>query len=234
MDKFKTLFGMEKRDIKRTCVLAPVVTREILKTFELDFLEKGAVFSAGNNKYFTLVNTRIGGGFLGDAALMLAGTACERLILFGSCGAVNKKLRIGEMVAVEKALSQDSFIGMLNKRPVSNMFLADAGFLRRIALFKDKYPFHAVTSLTVGSLELEEQYIEYLENSSIEVVDMETSALYAVAQQTGKKAVSLMFISDILGQAPYYEQLAKREEMSAVYHECAKNFYGIIKDITEE
>ncbi|MGA1875291.1 MAG: hypothetical protein ACMUIA_06770 [bacterium] len=216
---FHSLFGTDAAALRRICVLAPFSSREMLKGFKMERCAGGALYSVGDNGLFSLVVTRMGAPFLGDAVLHLEHTPCEYLILFGSCGAVDGKgFEPGSLAVIETAYSQDSFVNMLFQRKCDSVYYPDEEFLRRFLSCQKEYPLKRATCLTVGSLKLEEQYLSALQHDStstdhhdstahhdaIDVVDMETSAFYAASGHTHKKALSFLLVTDILTKFPYY------------------------------
>ncbi len=214
MGEFETLFGVKGSCIRRTCVLTPFLTRKILVEFRIDKLSKGALYATGDNGLFSLIHTGIGAGALGDAVLCLDKTPCEDLILFGSCGAVRESpsFGIGGMVLVEKALSQDSFVEMLDGKRPKGPYRPDKYLFNRFWSLKNEHTLRKANCLTVASIKLEERYIEFIDNGSIDVVDMETSALFAASKLSKKKGVSILFVSDILKRFPYH-LVFKKENM---------------------
>lgn len=230
MNIFSTLFGTEALSIKETCVLTPFLNKNILDGFRITKQKRGAVYSVGTNGLFSLIHTGIGSTFVGDAVLYLENTPCKNLILFGSCGAVKrtKKLGVGDIVTVKKALCQDSFVDMLLERKTRDIFYPDRNFLAKIS--SNKLP--EVTCLTVGSLKLEEEYLERLRYGSIDIVDMETAAFFAAAEFVRKKAVAILFVTDILKSFPYYNVL-KRENralLKSLTRKASSVVYELIKN----
>jgi len=172
MNAFRSLFGTDATGLRRICVLAPFSSREMLKEFKMERCVRGALYSVGDNGLFSLVVTRMGAPFLGDAVLHLEHTPAEYLILFGSCGAVDGKgFEPGSLVLAEKAFSQDSFVNMLFQRECDSVYYPDEAFLRRFLSCQKEYPLKRAACLTVGSLKLEEQYLSALQHDSTDQND---------------------------------------------------------------
>ena len=87
----------------------------MLRDLGVKEFSKGRLYSSGNSKSFTAIQTGIGPGLSGDAALYLAETQCQNIILFGSCGLVKeeKDIDIGSLVVPEECYSLESFTEML-------------------------------------------------------------------------------------------------------------------------
>ncbi len=237
-DEFFSLFGVEAFRLRKICVIAPVVNKEILNGLKIKKLIKGTLFSVGDNGIFSLIATKMGSLFVGDAVLNLEKTKCEDIILFGSCGAVpDKGLGTGTIAISEKAFSQDSFVNMLLQKKCDTIYYPDKNLLKIFLNFKDEYNIKCVTSISVGSLKLEEKYLDNLDaiqNSSIDIVDMETSALYLASQYIKKRALSFLIVTDILKQYPYYRAMEKENQI--IFRQMAaktsKILFKLINEMT--
>ena len=113
---FKSLFGVAESEVTRTCVLLPVLSKDILKSLGINHFYKGKPYSTGIGKGITVIHTRIGAPFVGDAVLFLKDTPCQNFILFGSCGAVRETaaVRIGAIVTPVRCYSFESYSDLLN------------------------------------------------------------------------------------------------------------------------
>ena len=227
MNVFSTLFGIEASSIKETCVLTPFLNKNILNGFRINKQKRGAIYSVGENGLFSLIHTGIGSTFMGDAVLYLENTPCKNLILFGSCGAVKKtkKLRVGDIVTVKKALCQDSFVNMLLKRKAKDIFYPDKNLLVKISSHK----LQGVNCLTVGSLRLEGEYLECLKYGAIDIVDMETAAFFAAAKAANKKAAAILFITDTVENFPYY--IALKKENKNIFKNLSRNASTVVCEL---
>ena len=116
MTKFETLFGMKETDIKNTCLLLPLIKKDMLYGLGIEKLARGRLYTSGNNSSFTIIHTGVGAGLLGDAALYLKNTDCQNIIAFGSCGLVDEvdDLNIGSLVTPSLSYSLESFTEMLS------------------------------------------------------------------------------------------------------------------------
>ena len=202
MEKFEKLTGMKAEDVRETCILTPFFSKQLVSGFKVEKINKGMLCSTGNNETATLICTRMGSGFAGDAVLLLKETACKNIVFAGTCGAMNKKLNIGDTLLIKECYAQDSFINMLLQNPVIASFPASSRLYSDI-LKTDKTIIPAVC-LSLGSLELEQQYLNSI-NLNIDVVDMETAAIYAAAGKNGMNSIAVLTVSDIIGKIPYYE-----------------------------
>lgn len=233
MDTFNMLFGTKASKIKKTCVLIPFLTKEMLREFGIERLSKGLLYSSGDNGSFNVIHTGIGPTPMGDAVLYLEETLCENLVMFGACGAARetKDLSIGNMVTIEKALSQDSFTNTLLKNNILGEFYPDKTLYNKTLSGSGKRDLKKAECLSIGSLKLEGEYLKYINNKSIDVLDMEAAPFFAACSKTGKKSLSFLFITDILGKFPYYMPIKKenRELLQDIISKSASLLCAIIE-----
>jgi purine-nucleoside phosphorylase len=212
MTKFKALFGIKESEIKDTCVLMPLLFKGALDLFGVKDLLRGKIYSSGNAKHFTLINTGIGPGFTGDAVLYLADTACKNIILFGSCGLVKPcdSLDIGSIVTPVECFAMESFTNLLLKNHDFKTFYPDEKMVK--SFLDTNKNVQKVTCATLGSLKLEEENLDLFVRRNIQAVDMECSGLFSAAQYKNLKAMALFYISDIIGKKPFYEKSSREDQ----------------------
>lgn len=213
MTKFETLFGIKESEIKNTCILTPLLSRGALEDFGIKNLSRGKIYSSGNAKHFTLVNTGIGASFTGDAALYISQTNCKNLILFGSCGLVKpcENLDIGSLVSPIECYSMESFSDLLLKNHTFKAFYPDEAMVG--SFLKTNKSVKEVSCATLGSLKLEEDYLSLFSEKNIQVVDMECSSFFSAAIQKNLKAMALFYISDIINEKPFYRPLIDKDRV---------------------
>jgi len=214
MTTFQKLFGIKKSQVKNTCLLMPMLRKDNLKYLGIKELSKGILYSSGNNPSFTLIRTGIGPSLLGDAVLYLGETPCQNIIVLGSCGLVReeKNMDIGTLVTPSISYSSESFTDMLLKeKKVWKSFKASESLLVKFLDANKKHDIQKVTCASLGSLKLEEDYIDTLEAKNIQVVDMEASSLFSAAAYIHKKAMALFYITDIINKKPFYEKLDAKD-----------------------
>lgn len=213
MKKFETIFGVCESEIKDTCLVMPIVSKGCLSTLGIRKLSRGKIYSSGNSKFLTLVNTGIGAGFTGDAVLYLGDTKCKNIILFGSCGLLKQScgLEIGSLVTPSECYSMESFSDLLLKNHNFKTFYPD-NFLLRSFLNNNKSIIE-VSCATLGSLKLEEDYMSLFSEKNIQVVDMECSSFFSAAMKKKLKAIALFYISDIINEKPFYKSLSQEDRL---------------------
>ncbi len=213
MSTFLKLFGIKTDDVKKTCVLLPLIKKEILGWFGVEDFSRGKLYGAGKAENFTLIHTGLGAGLLGDAVLYLKNTECRNIVAFGSCGLIEQNwgLDIGSLVVPERAFGWESFSDMLlEKKNGIGEFRADAGLTNNF-LSANKACVK-VNCATLGSIKLEEGYVDFFREKNVQIVDMECSALFSAARHAGKKAIALFYVNDIIHQKPFYEEMDSRDK----------------------
>jgi len=212
MNRFETLFGIKESEIKKTCILLPIARKDILARLGIKELLKGKLYNSSNSKYFTVIHTGMGPAFLGDAVLYLDHTQCQNIILFGSCGLVKEEenLDTGSLVMPDKCYALESFSQMLLEEKKDWQALYGDNTL--LQSFSKSNNAKKVTCATLGSLKLEEGYVDIFEQKQIQVVDMECSALFSAAKYIKRKAMALFYITDIINKKPFYKKLAPEDK----------------------
>lgn len=231
MTTFEAIFGIGESEIKNTCVLAPLLPKGALNNFGIKNLSKGRIYSSASTDSFTLINTGMGSGFTGDAALYLSKTNCKNLILFGSCGLVKsqKALDIGSLVTPVKCCSMESFTDMLLKKCGFETFYPDKDMVE--LFMNNNKGVQKVNCATLGSLKLEEENLDLLAEKNIQVVDMECSSLFSAAGCKNLKAMALFYISDIINEKPFYEKFSSGDKtrLSGSIKSAVKSICSFVK-----
>ncbi|MFC1668249.1 hypothetical protein ACFL1T_02545 [Chlamydiota bacterium] len=212
---FKTLFGITKKDVKKTCILIPLIPKRSLEKFGIKSLVKGKLYSAASTEQFTIIKTGIGPALAGDAVLYLGETPCENIILFGSCGLVEKEatLDIGSLVIPHTCYSFESFSDMLsNKNSTIEGIYPNKELYNALKDSADQQKITEVRCATCGSLKLEENYLPLLQDLEVDIVDMECSAVFSAAKSINKKVAALFYINDIIMTKPFHLEKSKEDQ----------------------
>jgi len=69
MDKFKSLFGIDRDAIQKTVVLLPFIPAGVLELLGIKKLSSGALFASASTHNITVIRTGTGASFVGDAVL---------------------------------------------------------------------------------------------------------------------------------------------------------------------
>lgn len=234
MIPFKNLFGIQSQEIKRTCVITPFLSKGLTRDLKIPQMFKGNPFAAGQSKHFTLIYSQIGAPFVGDAVLYLQNTFCENLILLGACGLVHKKasLDIGSLVAPTMSFSLESFSKLVDQNydKIDSYYPSEA-LLNQFLEFKTPFKISKTTCATVGSIQLEEKYLESFKQNAIDVVDLECSAFFCAAKHINRKAIAFFYITDILKEKELHTPLSAKDRGSL--RQAQKNIAKLISDFSK-
>lgn len=128
-----------------------------------------------------------------DTVETLAALGVKTIIAVGMCGAFNKKVSIGEVIAPQKAFVEEGT--SLHYYESIDASFPDADLLRRaVSLFSvNTYPIVSTDAVYRQTFRKEQLWREM----GAVGVDMETSAVFSVAGQLGLRAAALLMVSDI-------------------------------------
>jgi len=229
MTQFEALFGIKKSQVKKNCLILPLLKEGLLGEFGIGNFSRARLYGAGFNNDFTLIHTGLGAGLVGDAVLHLEDTPCRNVVLFGSCGLVRESsdLNIGSLVTPVDCYAQESFSELLQKKNFSQELTHPdsallGGFLENCKDAKVR----EVTCLTIASLKLEEEMTDLFVKNSIDAVDMECSAFFSAAAFTKIKALTLFYASDIILKEPFYLPRTPSQKEAVAF--SIKNAAGLI------
>jgi purine-nucleoside phosphorylase len=206
MDRFTAIFGIDKEKIEKNCLLLPFLPAGALKELGIKELSSGAVFSSASVKGLTVIKTGIGANFVGDAVLYLEKTSCENIFFFGSCGLINNKLglRIGDLVFPTVAYPFESFTDILTQRmqkPLGSY--PDSGLMSDF-LEATELDLHRSACVSFSSLYHEDDFIPVFQRLGADVIEMECAAFFHASRKAEKKALALLYISDIPSSKPLF------------------------------
>lgn len=213
MDRFKVLFGIDRKDVKRHCVLSPILAPQMLNYLGVRRLAKGLISSAGQTNDLTFIKTHMGALFVGDVVLQLKDSNCENIIFLGSCGLINcsSRLDIGSVVLPASAYSVESFSDLVIGRELDiHPAYPHDDLLHAFNTIDKAMP--NVSCVSFGSMELEDNYRSLFERLGTDVIEMECAALFNAARRINKKALAILFVSDILGEKPFWKNLAPQDK----------------------
>ncbi|VAX34969.1 hypothetical protein MNBD_UNCLBAC01-710 [hydrothermal vent metagenome] len=216
MNVFEKLFGIDPQKIKKTCILTPFLTKNLLQQFDIKKLEKGFLYKCANTKNFTLIHTGIGTPFVGDAVLYLKDTDCQNIFFFGSCGLIESSdnLNIGSLVTPSSSLAIEGFTQVLNQEFDSiNVTFPHKKLLEKFNKNHSKKT-HNVICASFGSLKLEEENLNFLKKNNVQALDMETSSFFHAATKIKRRALALLYVTDIIKEKPFYRQYTSEDKIA--------------------
>ena len=210
MSEFEAVFGVPREEITPTCILIPCLAGPVSAQLKCVKFAKGKLYSTARYKGTTIVHTRIGPAFTGDAALYLTENGCRRIVLFGACGSLSEsRLPVGALVSPETSYAVESFSSMLAQIPKNpQRYNASPELLGEIT---GDGSAAKVCCLTTGSLKLEAAAKNAMAHLGIDVIDMECSALFSAAAAARAEAAAIMFVTDIVAHKPYYRDITRDE-----------------------
>ena len=148
----------------------------------------------------------------------------KQIIRVGTCGGLLADMQVGDLV-LASAASTDS---AMNRQRFSNWdFAAGADFdlLTRVHDLAVKKGLNIRTGNVFASdwfYHPDESFIEQVQKMGILALDMESAALYALAQQHGRRALTILSVSDVI---PTGERAS---------HETRQNAFGTVIEVVLE
>ena len=149
----------------------------------------GYTGAAADGAPLTIQSTGMGGPSAAIVLAELADLGAQTVVRVGTCGALAPALALGDLVAVERALSADGTsvaLGGRDPRPdaalTSALRAEHRGTVATTDLFYEADPGRHDTWAAAGAL----------------AVEMECAAVFAVAAQRGLAAAALLLVSDIV------------------------------------
>lgn len=233
MIAFEQLFGVPKEQIQKTCVLTPFLSKGLLHSFEIETLLKGAPFSCGQSKSFSLIHTQVGAPFVGDAVLYLADSPCENLIFLGACGAVKRTdlISFGSVVIPAKAVNCESFSDLITQQvDLLKTSFADEHLIKK--LLEMDTSLVKVACASFGSFKLEELYIDFLLKNNIHIVEMEVCAFFHASRNIQRKGVALLYVTDLIGENHIFAPMTPAQQ--SVIHFTQQRIFRIIQEFTAQ
>lgn len=138
----------------------------------------------------------------------------ERIVRVGTCGALRPDMRLGDLV-LASAASTDS---AMNRQRFNGWDLAPAADAAMLRAVEDAAR-TADIDVRVGEVfatdffyHPDPQFIQRVSDMGILALDMESAALYALAREHGKRALTLLTVTDLI---PSGEQAPVEERQNA-------------------
>lgn len=138
----------------------------------------------------------------------------ERIVRVGTCGGLLPDMKLGDLV-LASASSTDSSMNRLRFNGWDFAAAADPDMLRDVRLRADQ----AGLNVRVGEVfatdyfyHPDPQFIERVSAMGILALDMESAALYALARQHRRKALTMLSVTDLI---PSGEQASTEDRQNA-------------------
>jgi purine-nucleoside phosphorylase len=126
-------------------------------------------------------------------------SGAKKIILLGFCGSLQQKFKMLNVISISKAFSEEGT--SRHYFPRKKMFFPSPALKEYVesVLLASKLPFHKGSLVSTDAPYRETRsWLEQKQKRRIDVVDMEASAVFALAQFHGIQAAALMAISDEL------------------------------------
>lgn len=207
MSSFQSLFGVPAETIQSTCILTPFLPKALRTALALPPLKNGNPYATAQGNRFSLIRTQIGAPYVGDAVLYLKETRCKNIIFVGACGALpSVGLTIGNLIVPADALALESFCQLLTHSSLHPLKItANASMHQQFIEMTPTLLARPMHAASLGSIHLETNYISYLKDYHIDVVDMECAAFLHAATSIHRPAIALLYITDILSQTSPFD-----------------------------
>lgn len=142
----------------------------------------------------------------------------ERIVRVGTCGALHANMALGDLVLALSA-STDS---AMNRQRLAGWDYAPAGDFAMLRSLQD----HAVAGgATVHAGEVfstdyfyhpDREFVDRLTRQGILALDMETAALYGLARAHGRRAATVLTVSDVLPKGAHYSPQERQAAFRSV------------------
>ncbi|MFC2061093.1 hypothetical protein ACFLUV_01120 [Elusimicrobiota bacterium] len=233
MNKFEKVFGTSKNKINKNCILLPANDRGLFKLLKISKVHRGMFFDVADCEQCSLISIRHR-SFAGDCVLMLEDTDCANLILFGSCGGLSGSI-IGEKAVIEKSLNLESFSSFLNiDNTIPEFIYPDRDLTDRFISYTGADSIEQKACAAVSSLVLEERNVELLSSLGISCVDMESSMVFAAARETKRKAMAVLYVTDLPGEHNFYDDYSNeiKEKIKGARRSVADTLSTFIHELS--
>lgn len=206
---FQTL-GIDGAAVQKIAVIAPLHRAE-------DYVNAGAKVKKLTDGYypvyeiakdgikFTFVGTQIGACNATEVVAALAYSRCEKIIFTGSAGAIKEEISIGEIFLPEFSMCGDGAVKYFTRGKVRNNFTyaekyyPSASLQQKLFAYMSEQKltkFGTVKNFSIDTIAGQFLHIDEFLAYGAEVIEMETAAVFCLAEILGLEAVALLNISD--------------------------------------
>lgn len=154
-------------------------------------------------------------------------SGAKRIVLLGFCGSLNPEFKIMNAASISKAFSEEGT--SKHYFPRKRIFYPSASLKNRIeGVLQDlKLPFHTGSLVSTDAPYRETKaWLTQKQKRRIDLVDMEASAVFAIAKFYGIQAAALAIISDELWSGTWNKEFLSSE----LEEKMKKYFVPFIKE----
>lgn len=148
----------------------------------------------------------------------------KQIVRVGTCGGLLADMQVGDLVLASTA-STDSAMAQYYFGPGESTISADPGMLERVSANAVRHGLHVRTGdvfATDWFYHPDETFVENAQSNGVLALDMESAALYGLAHQHGKHALTILSVSDVI---PTGERAS---------HETRQNAFGAVIEVVLE
>lgn len=144
----------------------------------------------------------------------------QRIVRVGTCGALHEHMQLGDLVLATAASTDSS----MNRQRFAGWDYAPAGDFDMLQALHAKARAGGLTVHTgdVFSTDYfyhpDEDFVPRLTRLGVLALDMETAALYALAREHGRRAATLLTVSDVLPNAQHFSPAERQAAFGEVAH----------------
>jgi len=151
---------------------------------------------------------------------LFADFGVQRIVRVGTCGALHEHMRLGDLVLATAASTDSS----MNRQRFGGWDYAPAGDFDMLQAVHSK---GRAAGLTVHTGDVfstdyfyhpDKDFIARLTRLGVLALDMETAALYALAREHGRRAATLLTVSDVLPSAQHFTPAQRQAAFGEVAH----------------
>lgn len=142
----------------------------------------------------------------------------RRIVRVGTCGAVRDDIDLGDLV-LATAASTDS---AMNRQRLNDWDYAPAGDFRMLKALQNRardggQPVHTGEVFSTDYFyHPDPDFVARVARMGILALDMETAALYALARAHGRRAATVLTVSDVIPRAEHFSPAQRQAAFGAV------------------
>jgi len=199
--------------ILENVVIAPWWSHDIFEgeDFKVEQINEKIFNFYGDKTSFSYIELKgVGAPTIMDNVLPLGITKCKNLIFIGSCGSLNKDIKIGDIIVPKCSICGDGASRYLNKN-LEDEFLKKEYPSKEITdsmikvLNEERIKYHYVLNFSVDTIFAQFYHIDKILESGSKTIEMETACLFKCGNLLDINITSLLCVSDntILNKSLY-------------------------------
>lgn len=202
----RSFYGCEADEVEEIVLLTPMnstleaIKLRAKKVKELKGFYRGFNAQIGGTKV-SVFNTRIGSPLASDCTYYLRFTPCNRIIFTGLIGALQTKIRVGDLIVPTACLRGEGatkhFVEETYPASADFSLLRDlSGTLDEVYAGSDINIYYGPIFTTDSFASETQEFLEKWQSRNLLGIEMETSAIYTIANLYGMRAAAVHVVSD--------------------------------------